>query len=76
MSKVIIRILERAARLCAAPVIGAFQGTHAAWNQPPAKSWKAFILLDVRRYVAPLTGAIAGVKNAWKQGEQGENRER
>ena len=59
------RFCHYSLRLLASPFMGAIMETRLAWNRP-STNWRTFIVNDIRRYFAPITGAINGIRSALK----------
>jgi len=53
-------------RLLIAPVKGAIQETRLAWYRT-SNNWREFFVNDIRRYFAPITGAVRGLSRELKR---------
>jgi len=53
-------------RLLIAPFKGAIQESRLAWKRP-SNNWREFIVNDIHRYFAPMTGAVRGLSLEMKR---------
>jgi hypothetical protein len=53
--------------LFCSPFCGAVEEIKAVRRRPKATNWRQFLINDLRLFLAPLIGAVAGLVKAFKQ---------